>query len=179
MGRSGNIGWGISNYFGLPNRKRNLLTKEFLQTFKKELIKIDTEHNEKYDRPPLDYEKETYYSFYGQVAGNGLFYEALRNACEKHNLIKAIYNYAQKLPWYDSDCFDDDIVVEMMNKGLIEKDTDYYKAEYDESAYMQLKYKLVKHFKGYDAIKYGNWFDDKNSLEDIYKNDTCEVLWLN
>lgn len=30
MGRSGKIGWGISNYFGLPNGKKKLLTKEFL-----------------------------------------------------------------------------------------------------------------------------------------------------
>ncbi len=47
MGRKGNIGWGISNYFKLPNRKRKLLTKEFLQTFKEEIIKRDIERNKK------------------------------------------------------------------------------------------------------------------------------------
>lgn len=181
MGKSGNIGWGISSYFGLPNRKKNLLTKEFLQFFKEEIIRIDNESNQKYDRPQLDYEKETYYSFYGQITGTGLFYDALKSACEKHNLTKAIYIYTQKMPWYDSDYFDEDLVIEMVTKGIIEKDNDdYYKEEYDQSEHMKAKYKLVDHHKGYDAVKYGTWFDDgRETLEDIYKDDNRELIWLN
>ena len=61
MGRSGNIGWGISNYFGLPNRKRKLLTKEFLTDFKNELIMRDKENNERKENVNyIDYSKETY-----------------------------------------------------------------------------------------------------------------------
>ena len=121
MGRKGNIEWGISNYFGLPNRKRKLLTKEFLQTFKEEIIKIDSESNIKHNRPSVDYEKETYLDFYGNIESTGLFYGALEIACQKHNLTKAIYEYAKNLPWYNSDWFDDDLILEMVTKGVIEK----------------------------------------------------------
>lgn len=70
MGRSGNIGWGISNYFGLPNRKKKLLTKEFLTDFKNELIERDKEYNKnKGNSDYIDYSKETYLSFYGQIEG--------------------------------------------------------------------------------------------------------------
>ena len=180
MGRKGNIGWGISNYFGLPNRKRKLLTKEFLQTFKEEIIKIDSESNLKYNRPSVDYENETYYSFYGQIGGTGLFYKSLKVACQKHNLTKAIYTYAKKLPWYDSDWFDDDLVLEMVNKGVIEKDNDSLKWDDYNNEDETAKYKLVKHFKGYDVVKYGTWFDDsRKDLEDIYNDGDWELWWMN
>jgi hypothetical protein len=180
LGRSGNIGWGISTYFKLPNRKRKLLTKEFLQTFKDEIIRIDSEYKNKFNRPQVDYEKETYYGFYGQIEGTVLFYQALKSACEKHNLTKAIYTYAQKMPWYDSDCFEDDLVLEMVNKRVIEKDNNYYDDVYDESEYMKAKYKLVEYHKGYNVVKYGNWFeDDRKSLEDIYKDGEWKLIWLN
>jgi len=179
MGRSGNVGWGMSSYFGLPNRKKKLLTKEFLQTFKEELIKVFSE-NDKRNNRNIDYENETYYGFYGEVESTGGFYKALKNACEKYNLTKAIYQYAQKMPWYDSDIFDDDLVLQMVEKGVIKEkcDNDFI-ADYDESKYMKSKYKLVSHYKGYDVVKYGNWFDDDiKGLEDIYKDSEQELIWL-
>ena len=181
MGRKGNIGWGISNYFGLPNRKRKLLTKEFLQTFKEEIIRIDSEYNKKNNRSSIDYKNETYYSFYGRITGTYLFYEALENACKKHNLTKAIYEYASKLPWYDSDCFDDDLVLEMVNKGVIEEDNNCSKwDDYNEKEHEKAKYKLVKSFKGYNVVNYGTWVDDsRKDLEDIYKDSDWKLLWLN
>ncbi|AUN01515.1 TPA: hypothetical protein ACXDAY_002204 [Clostridium botulinum] len=181
MGTKGNIGWGISNYFKLPNRKRKLLTKEFLQTFKEEIIKRDIEYNKKHNRSQLNYENETYYSFYGQIEGTGLFYEALKNACERHNLVKAIYKYTLKMPWYDSDCFEEDLVLEMVKKGVIEKGKKEDSAlDFCEAGYMKAKYKLIQHHKGYNEIKYGNWFDDdKKGLEAIYKDSDWELIWLN
>lgn len=178
MGRSGNIGWGISNYFGLPNRKRKLLTKEFLQTFKEELIERDKQ-NRKQDGYQLDYEKETYVGFYSQIEGTYLFYGALKKACEKHNLTKAIYEYANKLPWYDSDYFDSNLTSEMVKKGVIEYDSpeDYL---YDPEEYEKAKYKLVERHKGYNVVKYGTWFDDnRKSLEEIYEDGEQELIWLN
>jgi hypothetical protein len=180
MGRSGNIGWGVSTYFKLPNKKRNLLTKEFLQTFKEELIKIFSENDKKNNRN-IDYENETYYGFYGQIESTGGFYESLKNACEKHNLIKAIYEYELKMPWYDSDCFDDDLMLEMVHKGIIKKDRpEDYISDYDIEKYETAKYKLVKYYKGYNVVKYGTWFDDdREGLEEIYKDSEQELIWLN
>ncbi len=110
-----------------------------------------------------------------------MFYESLESACKKHNLVKAIYTYATKMPWYDSDCFDDDLVLEMVKRGVIEKDKpeDYF-SDYHETDYMKAKYKLVQYNKGYNVIKYGNWFDDdKKGLEAIYKDSDWELIWLN
>lgn len=179
MGRSGNIGWGISNYFGLPNRKRKLLTKEFLEDFRDEIIRIDTEFNKKHDRPQLDYNNETYIGFYGQIESTGLFYEALKKACEKHNLVKAIYEYANKLPWYDSDSFDSDLTLEMVKKGVIEYESpeDY---SYNPEEYEKAKYKLVRNYKGYNVVRYGTWFDDeRKGLEEIYEDGNEKLVWLN
>lgn len=180
MGRSGKTGWGISNYFGLPNRKKKLLTKEFLQTFKDELIKVFSEHDKK-DNRNIDYENETYMGFYGQIESTGGFYEALKLACEKHNLTKAIYNYAKELPWYDSDRFDSSLTSEMVNKGVIKYDRpEDYEPLYDVDEYEKAKYKLVQHFKGYDVVEYDSWFDDdRKTLEDIYKDSKQELVWLN
>lgn len=181
MGRSGDIGWGISTYFGLPNRKKKLLTKEFLQTFKEELIRIDDTNNKKYNRPSYDYENETYMGFFGDVESSYEYYGALKVACEKHNIVKAIYEYAQNLPWYDSDRFDSDLTLEMVNKGVIKYDRpEDYEPLYDVDEIEKAKYKLVEHFKGYDVVEYGSWVDDdRKGLENIYKNSKQELTWLN
>lgn len=176
MGRSGNIGWGISNYFGLPNRKKKLLTKEFLTDFKNELIRLDKENTGK----NRNYEKETYMTFYGQIESSYLFYKTLKNVCKKYNLTKAIYEYAKNMAWYDSDYFDDNLVLEMVKQGIIEYDNDnyndYLKTKED---YFKLKYKLIKKCKGYNVIEYGYWYDNKEDLEEIYRNSEWEVMWLN
>lgn len=122
MGRSGDIGWGNSTYFGLPKRKKHLLTKEFLQTFKGELIKEEIKFRKRNNYEQIDdYDKETYDSFYWWITGSELYYSALKRACEKHNIVKAIYDYARKLPWYDSDCLEDDILQEMIKQDIIKK----------------------------------------------------------
>jgi len=179
MDISGKTGWGISKYFGLPNRKRKLLTKEFLQDFKNELINIEMEYNNKYNRPNLDYENETYMGFYGQITETGLFYESLKRACEKHNIVKAIYKYANNMSWYD--VVDDEILLEMVEQDIIKYErTEDFEPLYDIDEYEKAKYKLVEHFKGYNVIEYGTWFDDdRKGLEDIYKDGKQELIWLN
>ncbi|MFY8262962.1 hypothetical protein ACOT7R_08700 [Clostridium perfringens] len=185
MGKSGNIGWGISNYFGLPNRKKKLLTKEFLTDFRDELIRLDREDNAKCGNiREMDYEREDYTTFCGQIEGSRLFYKALKNACKKHNLTKAIYEYAKKMEWYDSDYFDDDLVLEMVHKGVIEYDAGYLKElmeseDYDEEDDDTYKYKLIEKYKGYNVVEYDKWLGDKESLEEIYKNKkNVEIIWL-
>lgn len=180
MGRSGNIGWGTSNYFGLPNRKRKLLTKEFLTDFKNELIMRDKENNEiKENVDYIDYSKETYLSFYSQIEGTFLFYDALKSVCKKHNLTKAIYEYAKNMPWFDSDCFDDDLVLEMVAKGVIDYENDYI-TEPNWIEELTAKCKLVKKFKGYNVVKYDSWFEEsRKEFEEIYSDGKWELIWLN
>ncbi|HGD0580608.1 TPA: hypothetical protein ACH354_002271 [Clostridium perfringens] len=183
MGRSGNIGWGISNYFGLPNRKKKLLTKEFLTDFRDEIIRLDREGRKKYNEEERDYSKEDYMTFYGQIESTMLFYEALKNACKKHNLTKAIYEYAQNMEWYDSDYFDDDLVLEMVHKGVIEYDTGYWKKSMDNECeacreIFPNKYKLVRKYKGYNVVRYDSWSEDKQGLEEIYDDKNEEIIWL-
>lgn len=177
MGRSGNTGFGVSNYFGLPNRKKKLLTLEFLEDFKKELISRAKENNKNRDLN-VDYDNETYMSFYGQIEGTYLFYNALETVSKKHNLSKAIYEYAKNMAWYDSDYFDDDLVLEMVAKGVIEYDSDNYSSDTYEQE-LKAKYKLVEIFKGYNVVEYGYWFeDDKESLEKIYSDGKQKLIWL-
>ena len=182
MGRSGNIGWGISNYFKLPNRKKKLLTKEFLMDFRNDLINMQNEYDNK-NGNITDWDKDgSYYGFFGEVASTYMFYDSLLRVCKKHNLVSAIYNYAKKLPWYDSDTFDDDLVLEMVNKGVIPLKTGKefeYDENYDISDFDCKKYKLVKHYKGYCCIEYDDWLGEKESLEEIYKDsDNVEIIWL-
>ena len=96
-----------SNY-KMPNRKKWLLTDEFLKTFKSEMdviFKLD--------------DGATMWNSYLHLTSTGGFYEALKTACEKHNITKAIYEYACKLPWYHSDIFDDELVEIMVERGII------------------------------------------------------------
>ena len=180
MGRSGNIGWGISNYFGLPNRKKKLLTKEFLTDFRNEIIERHKETDKnKGNTEYIDYSKETYWSLYEQIEGTFLFYDALESVCKKHNITKAIYEYAKNMPWFDSDCFDHVLVLEMVAKGVIQYDNEQL-TEPDYYNDLKAKCKLVKKFKGYNVVKYESWFEDsRKELEEIYADDEWELIWLN
>lgn len=107
-------------HYKIPNRKKWLLTDDFLRTFKQEL---DTIFN------IIEEDKATYWNRYNYLESTGGFYEALKTATKKHNIKKAIYDYACKLPWYDSDVFDDDILILMHQKGIIEEG-DLYEGKY-------------------------------------------------
>lgn len=179
MGRSGYICFGeVSNYFKLPNRKKKLLTKEFLSDFRDEIIRR-SEESDKKKGIDIDYSKESYISFYSQIESTYLFYNALEEVCKKHNLTKAIYEYAKNMPWFDSDCFDDDLVLEMVDKGIIEYDNDYTENYFNEEEELKSEYKLIQKYTGYNVVKYGRWFSDsKESLEEIYNDDEWELIWL-
>lgn len=108
-----------------------------------------------------------------------LFYNALESACKKHNLTKAIYEYAKNMPWYDSDCFEYDLVLEMVKKGVIDYDNDNL-SEHDYNEELTAKYKIVKKCKGYNVVEYDIWHDDaREELEEIYAGSEWELIWLN
>lgn len=100
-------------YYKLPKRKKNLMTKNFLQTFKEELDNVFNKDNYP--------EVRNYWNFYFHMEGTCGFYEALKSACIKHNLTKAIYEYVCKMPYYDGDLFDDELVWLMVERGIIKE----------------------------------------------------------
>ena len=89
------------------------------------------------------------------------------------------------MEWYDGDCFDDDLVMEMVHKGVIEYNSGYlkelmesedYDEEDDDDTY---KYKLIEKYKGYNIVECNKWHSDKENLEEIYKNKkNVEIIWL-
>jgi len=169
----------ISIYKGLPNRKKAILTNEFLQTFKDELISIFTEDDVKQGREPLDYANKTYYGFYDGIEVSSGFYKALKIACEKHNLTKAIYKYENNMAWYDSDMFDSDLTELMVERGIIEKGN-YSELYGDDSSKDEMTaYKLVKRFKVYNVVEY-KWCsnDDIDFIKKLYKDSDKELIWV-
>lgn len=89
------------------------MTDEFLTTFKNELDKIfDTGNKE---------ESPNYWNTYTHVEGTAGFYKALRIASKVHNVTKAIYEYACKMGWEDSDSFDAQLIELMRDRGIIEE----------------------------------------------------------
>lgn len=99
--------------YRLPNKKKWLLTDAFLTTFKEELDKIFEFKIE--DKNP------TYWNHYCWLDGTCGFYEALKITSEKHNVKKAIYEYACRLPWYHSDIFNGELTRMMCKRGIIEE----------------------------------------------------------
>lgn len=98
--------------YKLPNRKKKLLTDEFLMTLKTELDEI-------FINPEKQCES-TYLNSYIWLASTAGFQEALKIASEKHNVIHAIYEYDNKLPWHFSDAFQDDILLLMIERKIID-----------------------------------------------------------
>lgn len=136
--------------YKIPNRKKWLLTDEFLTTFRDELDRIFEIKEKKYIA--------TYWNLYTHLGSTTGFYDALKIACEKHNVTKAIYEYACKLPYYDSDWFDDELLVLMYQKGIIEEGDDSYDNEEDylkrleENGEIEWYEERIK-YKDYTVIK--------------------------
>ena len=134
--------------YRLPNKKKWLLTKEFLTTFKEELDKVFGIKGE---------ENPTYWNTYAGLDGTSGFYTALEVASEKHNVKKAIYEYASKMPWYLADQFDSELTIMMYQKGVIEEgsveetDTSFSEEElYKKEKNGEIRWiEEVEYFNGY------------------------------
>lgn len=175
-----NLNWEhIYKYKKMPNRKRNLLTRDFLAAFRDELIKQDIKSGRTHT---FDYSNANYYNFYGFLEGTGLFYDALEITCEKYHLTNAIFQYLGNMTWYDSDRFIADIFSEMLHQGIIEKEGDSstfyddYEDVYEEDL---IKYQLIKRHKDYHAISEGICLkESKESVEENFKDSEWELIWL-
>lgn len=150
----------MRNYFSykLPNRKKWLLTDDFLKTFKEELDRIFKLKEE---------ERHTYWSTYAHFDSTGGFYEALKNTSEKHNVKKAIYEYACKLPWYKGDLFDSELTIMMYKRGIIEEGSpeecslsEEQLAEWEASGEIEWE-EETKYYNGYYVTRREWQFVDK------------------
>lgn len=168
----------IGNYKRLPNRKKSLITKEFCEDFKRNLIKRAIE-NDKKRGYEIDYDDECYMGFYRAIEGTYLFHEALKETCVKHNVVKAIYEYAKKMSWYDSDCFEDDLVLQMVELGVIPYTNNEWENIEDYISDDDIDCQIIHHYKGYDVIEHDVWSKyDKDGLEEIYKEKSnVEIIW--
>lgn len=91
--------------YQIPIEFKNKFTKEIMKDFRKLVIDTFKQNDINQGRLPVDYENETYYSWWLFMEGTGGFYESFEYICNKYNL-QEILEYYQTLPWYDSDLFD-------------------------------------------------------------------------
>mgnify|MGYP000857330677 CR=1 FL=1 len=140
-------------YYKIPNRKKWLLTDEFLITFRDELNRIFKTYEDNY--------VPTYWNLYANLTGTGGFYDALKIAARKHNVTNAIYKYACKLPWYNLDVFDDELLLLMCQRGIIEEGYDAWVDEECDLKELELKgeiewYEEKEKHKDYTVVR-KNW----------------------
>lgn len=98
--------------YRLPNKKKWLLTDEFLLDFKNELDSV-FDISEEF--------KATYWNMYTWLESRTGFNDALETVSRKHNVYKAIYEYAKGLGYDYGDHFDSELVELMVKKGIIEE----------------------------------------------------------
>ncbi|MGN5650964.1 hypothetical protein [Bacillus sp. Brlt_9] len=142
--------------YKIPNKKKWLLTDAFLQTFKEELDKV-FEVNEKETSP-------TYWNTYNHLESTSGFYKALKIASEKHNIKKAIYEYAARLPCYDSDVFDGELTILMYERNIIsEGNIEEIESDYTDEDLQQLEQsgeikwtETIRRYKNY-SVKKKDW----------------------
>ena len=81
--------------------------------------------------------------------------------------------------YYDAESFDDDILLRMVELGVIPYTTKEYELSHSQLTNGWVRCKIVYHNKGYDTIEDYSWDgNDKQSLEDIYSElPDVEIIW--
>lgn len=151
----------MSQDYKVPNRKKWLLNEEFLFTLKHEIAK---ETND-------DLEGKNYWNYFAHIDDKVVFYNALKQASIKHNVVKAIYEYTVNIDWYKSDQFISFIFERMIDSKVIEEgDAGEYLSMYNDSMEQLGKNgeievtEEIKHHNGY-SVKVKNW-----KFTDSFKN---------
>lgn len=139
----------------IPNRKKNLLTKEFLQDFNTSLLEIFKEELE-------NITLINYWSFYQAIESTCGFRRALKLTCEKHNITKAIFNY------YQCDSFDSFLTILMYQQSVIlEGNSEDYFSQDDQNEWFKDDdiqwYKFTIPKKGYNLVGYDYYFNFTDS----------------
>lgn len=145
----------------LPNRKKNLLTDDFLIDLKDELERI-------FKRKDMTYWD---IAILNETSG---FYDALKSICKKYNIKKAIYDFYNR-HWYDEDFIVEEITSLMLDRKIVKEGSieDSYN---DKEIYEQLKndpdviwFKIIKPYKGYNVVE--NDWCYKDNFEEYVKHD--------
>ena len=123
----------------IPNRKKKLITYEFLKYLKLEHDKefIMDEDNE-----------ESYYGWYSWFIGTKKFDEILEKSSKKFNIYNAIYMYTKSLSLEEYYDFLESMVYLMVQMNIIEegnKDSDVFSGD---------KVLVKKMYKGYTVFAY-------------------------
>jgi hypothetical protein len=120
--------------YKIPRNIRKLITRELLQNFK---AKLDERFAE--DEPESEL---TYHGFYVYLENTSGWKESFKEACEETNSQK-IYEYHSSLEEIDSDLFDDEFCLMLLEKGVSAKGTPedlsvdaiYFKEELNDENY--------------------------------------------
>lgn len=150
--------------YKIPNRKKKLLTKAFLEDF---IQVIDKCLSKKTGIEALS--ERTYNNAYLYMVGSGNVQTAIEITSKKHNVRKAIAEYHSSLPWYDSDMFEDELFHLAIDKGIIEMgvpDEDSF--EYAEDELLKLEKEglittgvEITEYKGYRVVEKTWAYTDK------------------
>ena len=151
---------GKSKIYKLPNRKKKLITDDFLITFKKEIDKkINADYNV----------ENTYWGMYFHIENSKEVHEAFKVSCIKHNILHALYNYSESLKCDDLEIFNDIIFSIMIDRNIIIEGNIYdgipdYK---DNDMEIFELIEKVKKYKGYN-VKIIEWaVKEKGIIENI------------
>jgi len=130
--------------YRLSNRRKKLLTKEFMIDFLNNMRTIF-----KFD----DIEIGIWH-----FCGTSGFYTALEMTCKKHNVTKAIFDFMRRKPWYEADYFDEFILDMLVERGIVSKENydrdicDMTDEEYIQDGWYK-DYTTIQ-YKGYSTTSY-------------------------
>ncbi|WDL98867.1 hypothetical protein [Alicyclobacillus sp. ALC3] len=108
--------------YEMPVEIKKCFTKEFMTDFREKVIEVFKQNDIRQGRPPYEYEKSTYYSWWMQMEGTSGFHDAFKETCRKYGLNQVV-DYRKQLPWYDADLFDSELGDLLVRFGLVERGT--------------------------------------------------------
>lgn len=99
--------------YRVPNKKKWLIDKEFLEIFKRELDQ-GIDNIEMYQGVEWTYE-----GVYKQMVGSKAFHKALLKTSEERNVRRALFAYMQRLDEYSYEVFQQEIISMIYEEGLV------------------------------------------------------------
>lgn len=115
--------------YNIPDYYKKMIDIDFLTLFIKKLLFFDPEvfepypefdeEGEKIIKPVVRMDDGTIIFNELNLEGTGIWYDTFKEVCEKFDKLE-LFEYWKKLPYYDSDLFDDELG-SMMAKMIVEK----------------------------------------------------------
>lgn len=104
--------------YEIPEKIKKILTKDFLSTFKKNVIKKFEENDFKQKNTTSKYELMSYLDWWCYIHNTVSFYEAFQKTCKEENL-QNVLDYYEELNEYNGDIFDNKLCLLMVEKNVI------------------------------------------------------------